>query len=209
MNENGWILLHKSLFDWEWWDDHNTTRVFITCLLMANWKDKQWKGITIKRGSFVTSLQSLSKKTGVSIMSVRTSLSRLKSTHELTSKTNNKYTVISINKYDEYQPANTPANKRLTNKQQTTNNNLKNNKRNIKKREIDTLSQSDLETIAIDYQVPISFVISKLDDLKNYCASNGKTYRDYRAALRNWVKKDSMSLRKEQSGRSKIAFIEV
>lgn len=209
MNENGWILLHKSLFDWEWWDDHNTTRVFITCLLMANWKDKQWKGVTIKRGSFVTSLQSLSKKTGVSIMSIRTSLSRLKSTHELTSKTSNKYTVISINKYDEYQPANTQTNKQLTNKQQTTNNNIKNNKRIIKKREIDTLTQSDLETIATDYQVPISFVISKLDDLKNYCASNGKTYKDYRAALRNWVKKDSMSLRKEQSGRSKIAFIEV
>lgn len=176
---------------------------------MANWKDKQWKGVTIKRGSFITSLQSLSKRTGVSIMCLRTSLSRLKSTHELTIKTSNKYTVISINKYSDYQPTNTLDNKQLTNKQQTTNNNRKNNKRIIKKREIETLTQSELEIIATDYQVPISFVISKLDDLKNYCASNGKTYKDYQATLRNWVKKDSMSLRKEQGGRSKIAFIEV
>ena len=59
-----------------------------------------------------------------------------------------------------------------------------------------TLSMSEdfLEKIAGDYQVPISFVKSKLDDMTNYCSSKGKTYKDYGAALRNWVKQDAIKL---------------
>lgn len=69
------------------------------------------------------------------------------------------------------------------------------------------LSEQDFEEIATDYKVPVSFVISKWDDIQNWCASKGKTYRDYKATLRNWVKKDSLQIRKEENGKSKITII--
>lgn len=47
-------------------------------------------------------------------------------------------------------------------------------------------------------QVPITFVESKYEDLVNYTESTGKKYKDYLAALRNWVKKDAEKLRKEE-----------
>ena len=25
----GWIKLHRKITTWEWWDDHNTTRLFV------------------------------------------------------------------------------------------------------------------------------------------------------------------------------------
>lgn len=68
-------------------------------------------------------------------------------------------------------------------------------------------TESQLQEIADTYQVPLSFVLSKWDDIENYCASTGKKYKDYLATLRNWVKRDAMSIRKDQHDRSKIAVV--
>lgn len=69
------------------------------------------------------------------------------------------------------------------------------------------LSPPEYEEIAQKYNVPLSFVLSKWDDVQNYCASTGRKYKDYKATLRNWVKKEAVSLRKEANGRSKIDII--
>lgn len=78
-----WVKLYTNLLKWEWYSDKNTTRLFIHCLLKANWKDGKFEGKEIKRGSFVTSLPKLSEETGLSIQQVRTSLKHLISTGEL------------------------------------------------------------------------------------------------------------------------------
>lgn len=56
---------------------------------------------------------------------------------------------------------------------------------------IDKISEQDLEEIAKDYKVPVSLVRYSLESLKNYCASKDKTYKNYKAALRNFVLKDA------------------
>lgn len=61
--------------------------------------------------------------------------------------------------------------------------------------------------IAEMYQVPVPFVASKWDDLRNYCESTGKRYRNYQATLKNWVKKDALEIRKGEHGKSKITVI--
>ena len=60
MENQGWIKFHRKFINWEWYDDINTSRLFIHCLLRANHQDKKWRGITIKMGQFVTSLSKLS-----------------------------------------------------------------------------------------------------------------------------------------------------
>lgn len=86
MEQEGWILLHRKILEWEWWDDHNTFIVFIYLLLKANHKEKSWRGIPIERGQHITSYEKLAKGTGLSIQSVRTSTNKLISTEELTSE---------------------------------------------------------------------------------------------------------------------------
>lgn len=104
MNPNsGYIKLHRSILEWEWWDDLNTYRLFTYLLLTANFEDKKWHGITIKRGQVLTSLDTLSKDTGLSVGQVRRSLTRLISTSEITSETTNQYRIITICNYDTYQ----------------------------------------------------------------------------------------------------------
>jgi len=62
----------------------------------------------------------------------RTSINKLKSTHEITHKSTSKYTVISICNWDIYQNGeeedNTLSNKRATNEQQTSNKQVTTNK---------------------------------------------------------------------------------
>lgn len=136
--ENGFIILSRKMINWGWYKETNTVRLFIHCLFKANWKDGNFEGKVIPRGSFVTSLSKLSEelssnKQKFTVQSVRTSLKHLVSTNELTINSTNKYTVITVNNYDKYQDLNKLFNKQLTNNQQTTNKQLttiENNKDN-------------------------------------------------------------------------------
>lgn len=119
-----WVKLFSKFMNWEWYKDSNTKDLFIHCLLKANWKDGRFEGVEIKRGSFVTSLKSLSEELGMTIQEIRTSLKHLISTNELTSKSTNKYRIITIVNYELYQLVNKQPNTQLTNNQQSTNNQL-------------------------------------------------------------------------------------
>lgn len=140
----GWIKTYRSLADWEWHTDPNMVSLWMHLLILANYEDKPWRGIVVKRGQLVTSLVSLSEFTGLSIQQVRTCLSRLESTGEIAQKTTNKFRIITICEFDVYQQAESDYqqtnNKQITNKQQTNNNQItttkeykedKNNKKKI------------------------------------------------------------------------------
>ena len=124
LDDKNWIKLSSRMLDWEWYKDQNTKALFIHCLLKANWKDGKFEGMIIPRGSFVTTIDLLTKELGLSIQEIRTALKHLILTNELTSKNTNKYRVITVKNYELYQQANKQTNKQLTSKQQTTNKQL-------------------------------------------------------------------------------------
>ncbi len=119
---NGWIKTHRKIIEWEWFTVPNMFHVFSYLLLSANTKDTKFQGLDLKKGQLVTGLFSLKEATGVSIQSLRTCLKRLKSSGEITVKSTNKYSVITICNYSMYQFENKTANKQSTSNQQATNN---------------------------------------------------------------------------------------
>jgi len=137
---NGWIKLHRKFTEWEWYQNSKMVHLFIHLLVTANHTDKTWQGIHIKRGQLLTGIKSLNKDTKISIQSLRTCLSKLKITQEITIKPTNKYSIITICNYEDYQSiideANNQTNKQLTNKQQTTNKQLTTTKK-VKKEKND------------------------------------------------------------------------
>lgn len=132
----GWIKLHRKLVDWEWYNDINVKVIFLHLLLTANHKEKQWKGQTILRGQKLTSLEHLADDVGLTVQQTRTALKKLKSTHEITTKTTSKNTLITIEKFNDYQfeadesnkQNNKQANNLITNNQQTNNKQITTNK---------------------------------------------------------------------------------
>ena len=125
----GFILLFRSFKEWRWFKDIKVRSVFELCLLNANIKDKEWMGIIIPKGSFVTSLEHLAHENGTSIQQTRTALKKLVSTGEISLKSTNKFTQITVINWDKFQSF--PS--ELTNNQQTTNKQLTNNQQTTNK----------------------------------------------------------------------------
>lgn len=101
--DKGFIKIYRSINEWDWWDDMNTFRLFMTILILANWKDKKWRGKKIKRGQLWTSLSTLSDESGLSIKQVRNSLDKLIKTNEVTSERANNGRLITVVNYEFYQ----------------------------------------------------------------------------------------------------------
>lgn len=98
-----YIRIDRNIKNWRWWKDHNTLVVFLELLIDANISEHGFSGQKIRRGQVVTSLQSLCNSTGLTIREVRTAISHLKMTGEVTDKTFPKFRVITIVNYDKYQ----------------------------------------------------------------------------------------------------------
>lgn len=107
----GYIKLWRSLLKWEWYSDVNVSRLFIHLLLTANYEDTTWRGETIHRGQRLTSVAKLAEETGLTTKEVRTALGKLTRTNELTIRTTNKYSVITVEKYDFFQSPTDPMGK--------------------------------------------------------------------------------------------------
>ena len=110
------IKLYDKILDWEWYNDANTFRLFIHLLLKANYKDVNWKGTVIKRGQVAGSLTRWANDLGLSEHQIRVSLKHLKVTGEVTVKSDNKCSVITIVRYDEYQTSDRQSDRQMTGK---------------------------------------------------------------------------------------------
>ncbi len=72
-------------------------------ILKANWKEGRFRDITVPRGSFVSSIAKLAEETGLTNDEVRTAISHLINTKEVTKQSTNKYTVFTVVNYSFYQ----------------------------------------------------------------------------------------------------------
>ncbi len=123
------------MIEWEWYKDSHMVHLFIHLILNANRKDGSWKGYAVKRGQFITGRKELSKDTGISQQSIRTCIKRLKSTSEITIKSTNKFSVITVCNYDVYQPVENEINQQInqqSNHQSTSNQPATNHKQEVK-----------------------------------------------------------------------------
>lgn len=142
MADGGWIKLYRVLLDDDLWIDCTPVQkvVMITLLLMANHKERKWiwqgKKFIANPGQMVTSLDSIKGKSGkgVSIRAVRTSLAKFENVGFLTSKSTNSGRLVTIANWAKYQEGIEEAtseltgNRQATDKQLTTNKNVKNDK---------------------------------------------------------------------------------
>ena len=129
MTSNGYIKLHRKLLNWEWYRDANTTRVFLHLLLIANYGESRYRGVEIHPGQAVIGRRSLSNALGLTEQQVRTALEHLKSTNEITIKSTNKFSVVTVVNWSFYQvDFDEPTNKstsKSTNDQPTSNHTIR------------------------------------------------------------------------------------
>jgi hypothetical protein len=163
MTENGFIKLHRKFRDWEWSSNPKMVALFIHLLLSANYELSRFQGHDIPRGSLVAGLFALSEATGISFQSLRTCLEKLKQTGEITVKSTNHFSIISVCNYERYQSREIEINKPITNDQQTD------NKRITTSEELKKLRKEERKKeIHICAFIPPSF-----EEFKSYCTEKG------------------------------------
>lgn len=200
---DGFIKLYKRIESWQWYKDSNTKSLFIDLLLDANYEDSKIGFQIIKRGQCLTSLKRMHERTGLTYQQIRTSLDKLQKSEEINKQITNRYSIITINKYNDYQE----PNKQVTNKQQT-NNNIKEYKEYQEEKEYikESISKDILKK---------SFLKPTLQEIKNYCNERnndvdaerfynfyeskgwmvGKNkMKDWKACVRTWEKKNNDNL---------------
>ena len=199
---SGWIKLHRQITDWEWYDDHNTFRLFMHLLLKANHKERSYRGVKIEVGCIMTGRELLSKETGLSVQQIRTCLERLKSTNEVTIKSNKQGTIVQVVKYKDYQVTTneSTANQPTSNQQVTTNKNVKNEKNEnntfTPPSAFDVLDYCKERKNNVDAETFISFYQSK-----GWMVGRNKM-KDWKACVRTWEKSNT-----EQPKQQKKEFV--
>ena len=102
-SDTEFIKTFRKILNWEWYTDVPTFKLFMHCLLKANWKPGKWHGYEYERGQFITSLQAMANETGLTVQEVRTALKHLKQTGELTDWHDSKVRIVTVLSFDRYQ----------------------------------------------------------------------------------------------------------
>jgi biotin operon repressor len=206
----GWVLSWRKIKDWEWYKIPNMAHFFQHIIREANHEPKQWQGTTIERGQLVCGRIKLAQDTGLSERQIRTCIKHLKSTSEVSVKTTNKYSIITICNYNDYQnlnnkyvqqndqpPVTQATSKRPANDQQATTTNNDNNDNNDKqptKRERASPFNPPSFSEVSEYSKSISFQLDAQQFIDFYTAKGwmiGKNrMKDWRAAVRTWQKRE-------------------
>lgn len=200
----GWIKLHRKMVNWEWYTDDIVKVIFLHLLLCANHKPNRWRGIEVGAGELITSYKHLSEQTGHSVQEVRTAISKLKMTGEITVESTNKYSLISLVNYRVYQDwddkeqqtKNTQIDEQSTRRHQTNNNQstTNNNDNNYKNDNNDKNNKyGDFKNVILsdeEYEKLNNLgLIHLIDELSRYIASTGKNYASHYATLLSWSEK--------------------
>lgn len=205
----GWIKLHRDILDWEWYTDIRVKTVFIHLLLTANHKERNWRGLVIKRGQLYTSVKHLSTQVGISIREVRSALGKLERTNEIMVKPTNKGTMVTICKYDVYQ-GEIDFNAHIDDKQKTNERQTKDkhpaNKRQTKDNKQECQDSDNLRRPITGNKLN-EFIPPSLEEVTEYCKgrnnsikpeqwlnfyqSNGwmigkNKMKDWKASIRTW-----------------------
>ena len=212
-NETTFIKLDRNIKEWRWYTNSNTFRVFVHLLLNANIKEKDFENAQLERGELATSYDTVANALKLSNQQVRTAISHLKLTGEITVKRYSKFIVISIVNYARYQDKPTDKstinqqsfnNQSTFNQQQYKNDKNKKNDKNIyipplspkgetthtTEKEIFgefqnvRLTQKEYEKLKADFSDTADKAIKFLDE---YIEEKGYKSKSHNLAIRRWV----------------------
>ena len=103
MEDRTYIKIFRKMLTWGWYGDTNTVRVFLHILLRANYQDSEYRGHKIPAGSCVFGYRTWAKQLGLSVQQVRTAISHLQATHEITLTATHQFTIIHVEKWEFWQ----------------------------------------------------------------------------------------------------------
>jgi len=109
----GFALLHRKIMDVPFYKDAEAAHLWVHLLLRANHEQTlvstDLGDVICERGEFITGRNTLAMETGLTADRVKSLLRKFQNLGMITTKSNNRFTVLKVVKYDEYQSNFCPA----------------------------------------------------------------------------------------------------
>lgn len=222
MSDKGFIVIDRCLEDWQYADVETACYLWLRILLRANWKDGWFMGTPIPRGSFATSIGNFAGELNLHPNTVRKWLKRFEEAGQIEVKSTNRFTLIKVINYAKYQDIPDDRVKQDVNQdvkqdvEQRVNQDVNQDvKQRVDNRTIETKKPSNKET---KKQVYRGFTPPTLDEVSEYVnenyflvdpekfhdyyqqqnwrLSNGQKMADWKAAVRNWNRREQKESKK-------------
>ncbi len=103
MANEGYIKLYRRMMKWGWYTDTPTKCVFLHLLFLAYYEPCYFKGVHLEPGQAVSSIRQIATDTGLTVKQVRTAINHLKETQEVAQSPYGKFSVFTVNNYNDYQ----------------------------------------------------------------------------------------------------------
>lgn len=152
MENLSYIKLFRKLLKSPIFENEKALKIWIWCLLKATHTDRQQlvgqQIVDLKKGDFVFGRNKASEELKMNESTIYKYIKLLEKLQMISINSNNKFSVVSIEKWEEYQAKEQQSNNRVTTKEQqsNTNKNVKNVK-NVKKREEKVFSPPSLQEV--------------------------------------------------------------
>jgi hypothetical protein len=195
---SGWIKIYRKIQEKGFYKKSEYFLLWVHILLKANHFEKEFffnnKAIKIKKGQLLTGRKKLSSETGINESKIERILKYLENEQQIEQQKTNKFRLITIQNYNQYQKSEQQSeqqvnNKRTTSEQQVNTNKNNKNYKNEKKSIIKILKKPSLEEIQKYCKERKNNV--NPNKFFNWYESNGwkvgkNPMKDWRAAIRTW-----------------------
>jgi len=139
IDNSGWISIHRKLLNNPIFDNANALKVWVWCLLKAGFTEKDtYLGLVkihLEKGQFIFGRHTASVELKMKPSTVWSYMLLLKGDSYLDIKTTNKYSIVTILNWNEYQKNDSKSDNRMTTDRQQNDTNNKDNKENKENRE--------------------------------------------------------------------------
>jgi len=207
MNDDSWIKCYRKIREWRYRTDPEIFSVWMYLLLHAYHKERYQtignQNVLVKRGQVPVGRYAISEETGVEPSKVVRILNKLKSEHQIEQQTTNKFSMITIVNWEQYQNNEQQSEQRVNNEctpSEQRVNTIKNVKK-VKKVKNDKKTKYNINTsiCAEDYQKILTdpelanndraYLLRCCKEMQDWSANNPPK-SDWAAALRNWIRRD-------------------
>jgi molecular chaperone GrpE (heat shock protein) len=120
--EENWLKLYRKAIDSQVFSDPDLWHLFCWCLLKANWRTGWYYGQEIHPGSFATGRDSASKELNINAQTWYKRIKKLESIGVISVFSNNRFSVITVQKWADYQSRRDAGNNGVTTEEQQSNN---------------------------------------------------------------------------------------
>ena len=212
------IKLYDKILNWEWFTHPDTLQLFLYLLLRASYKDTSYQGVQIERGQVLTSISKLGQATGQSSRMVRDNLKHLEMTGEVTSKATNRYRIITIVRYDEYQTSDKQNDKQMTSQPTSKPTSKMTSQPTTYIEYIESQNDRNIDPPTVERSAK-RFTPPTQEEIESFCQEQGLSVdagrfidyysangwmigrshmKDWKATVRNWARRDQERPRPQQ-----------